>query len=188
MLERIHSDRLVIRCWRPEDSTRLKDAIDASLNELQPWVPWAMHEPSSIDAVARRLAVMQERFAAGEDWAYGVFAPGEARVIGGAGLHPRGSVDHLEIGYWIRTDVSGRGYATEVASALCAAAFEHSSVDRLEIHCDVDNERSSNVARRLGFTRARVFRQPVVTARGSHRDTVVWTLERGARLLTFRLG
>ena len=170
----------MIRCWRPEDAALLKDAIDNSLRELQMWVPWAMHEPSSVESIATRLGAMHERFVAGHDWAYGLFEADESKVIGGAGLHPRGSTEHLEIGYWIRTDASGRGLATEAAAALCWAGFAHTSVERLEIHCDIENARSAGVARRLGFERAREFRQEAVTAMGSHRQTVVWTLERPA--------
>jgi RimJ/RimL family protein N-acetyltransferase len=161
MLERIESERLVMRCWRPEDAALLKDAIDSSLEQLRQWVSWALDEPSSVHTLAMRLAGMREQFVADHDWAYAVFESGESRLVGGAGLHPRGTTDHLEIGYWIRTDASGRGYATEVASALCRAAFAHTVVDRVEIHCDVENARSAAVARRLGFARAREFRQEV---------------------------
>jgi RimJ/RimL family protein N-acetyltransferase len=68
-------------------------------------------------------------------------------------------------GHWIRTDASGRGYARETAAALCGAAFEHTAVDRLEIHCDVENARSAAVAQRLGFTRDRKFLQEAPTLR-----------------------
>lgn len=178
MLERIETQRLVIRCWRPQDAARLKEAIDSSLDQLREWVPWALEEPSSVDTLATRLGVMRDRFVAGDDWAYAVFESGESRLVGGAGLHPRGTTDHLEIGYWLRTDASGRGYATETAAALCAAAFAHTAVERLEIHCDIDNARSAAVAQRLGFARDRLFQQEAVTRRGSHRRTLVWTLSR----------
>jgi RimJ/RimL family protein N-acetyltransferase len=182
MLERIESERLVIRCWRPEDAPALKDAIDSSLGQLREWVPWAMDEPSSVQTLAARLHAMRQQFVEGHDWAYGVFDSGESRLVGGAGLHPRGTTDHLEIGYWIRTDASGRGYATETAAALCEAAFAHTAVGRLEIHCDVENARSAAVAERLGFVRDRQFRQEAPTRRGSHRDTIVWTLFRTSRI------
>jgi RimJ/RimL family protein N-acetyltransferase len=180
MVERIESERLLIRCWRSEDAPLLKDAIDSSLGDLQSWVPWALHEPSPVRAIAERLQSMREQFMENEDWAFGLFERDETRVVGGAGLHARGSTDHLEIGYWLRTGVSGRGLATEAAAALCRTAFAYTRVERLEIHCDADNVRSAAVARRLGFVRDREFRQEAPTARGSHRRTLVWTLQRSA--------
>ena len=76
----------------------MKEAIDASLPELQAWVPWAMNEPSPIEAIQGRLVEMRQKFFAGEDWAYAVFDANESRLLGGAGLHPRGRADHLEVG------------------------------------------------------------------------------------------
>ena len=125
---------------------------------------------------------MRQKFVSGADWAFAVFDSDETRLLGGAGLHPRGSTDHLEIGYWIRTDATGQGFALEAAHALCATAFVATSVDRLEIHCDAENTRSAAVARRLGFQLTKTLRQDVVTARGEKRDTLVWTLLRSHKV------
>jgi RimJ/RimL family protein N-acetyltransferase len=179
MLGPIRTDRLLLRCWNASDAPRLKDAIDASLPELQMWVPWAMHEPSPVEALADRLVGFRDRFGSGEDWAFGVFDAGETRVLGGAGLHPRGGTDHLEIGYWIRTDATGQGLATEAAAALCAAAFERPRIARVEIHCDAANHRSAAIPRRLGFQLRRTLLRDSPT-RGSQREIQVWSLARPA--------
>ena len=182
MLDPIRSSRLLLRSWQLDDASQLKEAIDSSLPELQAWVPWALDEPSPLEAIATRLADMRQKFVSGADWAFAVFDSDETRLLGGAGLHPRGSTDHLEIGYWIRTDATGQGYALEAAHALCATAFFSTSVDRLEIHCDAENTRSASVARRLGFQLTKTLRQDVVTARGEKRDTLVWTTLRSHKV------
>ncbi len=182
MLESIRSARLLLRCWRAEDAVPLKEALDASLPELQEWVPWAMHEPSSLEALEARLSDMRNNFMSGEDWPFAIFDATESRLLGGAGLHPRGSADHLEIGYWLRTDATGNGFALEAARALCDAAFVNTTVDRLEIHCDAENRRSAAVATRLGFQLTRTILEDVVTARGDRRNTLVWTMNRGGAL------
>ena len=178
MLDPIRSTRLLLRCWRPEDASRLKEAIDASLPELKAWVPWAMHEPSPVDAIETRLADMRQKFLSGHDWSYAIFDADETRLLGGAGLHPRGRTDHLEIGYWIRTDATGNGFAVEAARAMCVAGFAGTTIDHLEIHCDAENTRSAAVARRLGFQLTQTIGQSAVTARGEYRDTLIWTLPR----------
>jgi hypothetical protein len=38
---RIHTQRMVIRCWHPQDAPLLKEAIDQNLDHLRPWIPWA---------------------------------------------------------------------------------------------------------------------------------------------------
>jgi hypothetical protein len=35
---RIHTKRLIIRCWRPKDAPLLKLAIDESLDHLRQWM------------------------------------------------------------------------------------------------------------------------------------------------------
>ena len=175
MRDPIRTARLVLRRWRPEDAPQLKEAIDSSLAELQLWVPWAMQEPSPVDVLVRRLAGMRDRFLAADDWAFGVLDATGTRVLGGAGLHRRGGTDHLEIGYWIRTDATGQGLATEAAEALCAAAFEHPGIVRVEIRCDAQNGRSAAVPRRLGFTLAGTAHETAITRGGATRNTLIWS-------------
>ena len=178
MRESIPTRRLLLRCWRPEDAPLLKDAVDSSLAELRMWVPWAMQEPSSLEVLALRLAGMRARFIAGEDWPFGIFDPGEARVLGGTGLHPFRDSDTLDIGYWIRTDAIGHGFATEAVAALCTTAFARPDVVRVEIRCDANNHRSAAIPRRLGFQVTRTLRESAPTVHGAERDTLVWTMTR----------
>jgi hypothetical protein len=63
-----------------------------------------------------------KRFADGEDFMYTIFDHEETEVLGGAGLHRRAEADCLEMGYWIRADRVGRGYATQAARALSIVA------------------------------------------------------------------
>ena len=144
------------------------------------WVEWTLEHPVLIPTLESRLADMRKEFAAGEDWTFGIFDADETRVLGGAGLHPRGTTDRVELGYWLRTDSIGQGFAFEAAKALCAAAFRHSDVARVDVLCDVENRRSAAIPQRLGFTMTERFRQDVVTSRATERDTQRWTLLRSA--------
>lgn len=98
----IATPRLVLRCWEPRDAPLLKDAIDASLVELQQWMPWATSEPSPVGSIAERIGKFRRAFQSGQDWTYGVFDRDETMVLGGAGLHQRTEPGCLEIGYWIQ--------------------------------------------------------------------------------------
>ncbi|HKS04702.1 MAG TPA: GNAT family protein [Gemmatimonadaceae bacterium] len=174
----IHTPRLVLRSWRPEDAPVLKDAIDSSLAELREWMPWAVNEPSPVGLMSDRLTTMQSKFANGEDWTYAVLSKESKRLVGGAGLHPRIGAGGLEIGYWIRTDSTGAGLATETAAALTAAAFEWPGIDRVEIRCDPRNLKSAAIPRHLGYSHTTTLKANTVTPQGAPRDTMVWTLTR----------
>ena len=156
---RIETERLVLRCWEPRDAPLLKEAVDASLEHLRSWMPWAADEPQSLDEKVDLLRRFRSRFDAGEDFVMGVFPADESRVLGGTGLHPRTGIGALEIGYWIRADATGRGYATELSAALTRVGFEACGAERMEIHVDPRNEASCRVPRRLGYVEEATLRQ-----------------------------
>jgi RimJ/RimL family protein N-acetyltransferase len=160
---RIVTERLVIRCWAPEDAVPLKLAVDASLEHLRPWVPWAANEPTPLDQKVAWLRKCRGEFDLGLDYSYGVFSADESEVVGGAGLHLRQGLNVREIGYWIASAHCQRGYATEVTRALTRVGFEVDSASRIEVRVWPDNHRSTNIAKRLGFI-------PEGTLRGVSRD------------------
>lgn len=185
--ERIESDRLVLRRWRPTDAPLLKDAIDTSLPHLQEWMPWAAAEPSPLPQIEDRLSGFAATFLAGREWFYGIFTRTEDQVLGGCGLHPRSAisgertdatapgerVDRLEIGYWLRADATGHGYATEASRSLLQAALAQPGIVAVEIRCDPENVQSAAVPPRLGFRRVGTAREP--PASGLQREeTMVW--------------
>jgi RimJ/RimL family protein N-acetyltransferase len=173
----IRTDRLTIRCWEPRDAPLLKDAVDTSLVHLRPWMPWAAHEPTTLDEKAELLRTFRGRFDLGEDFLYGIFARDESEVIGGSGLHTRVGLGALEIGYWIRASRVGQGLAREASAALTKVAFRVCGVDRVEIHVDPANDASLRVPRALGFAEEATLRRRLPASEGEPpRDSVVFTL------------
>jgi hypothetical protein len=71
---RIITERLVIRCWEPDDAASLKLAVDASLPHLRPWVPWAANEPTPLDQKVAWLRKSRGEFDLGLDYGFGVFS------------------------------------------------------------------------------------------------------------------
>lgn len=175
---RIETDRLVVRCWDPRDAPLLKDAIDASLEHLRPWMPWALEEPTPLAAKLALLRRFRSLFDADEDYVYGIFDRTETRVLGGTGLHTRVGPDAFEIGYWIRADAAGAGLATEASAALTRSALELCGVERIELRVDPRNAASLRVARKLGFAEEALLRRrlPNLTPEGVRADVVVFTL------------
>jgi RimJ/RimL family protein N-acetyltransferase len=176
---RIHTDRLVLRCWDPADAPLLIAAIEASLDHLRPWMPWAQDKPESLEAEVALLRQFRGHFDLDRDFVYGIFNLDESEVLGGTGLHTRAGKGALEIGYWIHVAYIQRGLATETAAALTKVAFELHQVDRVEIHCDPANVRSAAVPKKLGFVQEAILRHRARTAEGQPRDTMIWTLLAG---------
>lgn len=174
----LHSARLLLRRWRPDDAAALQEALDASLPELQAWVPWVVAEPSELPLIRERLVKSERAFDAGEEYTYAVRDPRSGRVIGGAGLYPRIGPDALEIGYWVRTSFTGRGYATEAAELLTRVAFVEGNVGRVEIRVDPRNAASAAVPRKLGFRVAETMRDQRHSADAAPTDLTIWQMTR----------
>jgi RimJ/RimL family protein N-acetyltransferase len=175
---RIETDRLVIRCYDPRDAAALADAVNESLDHLTPWMPWAA--PAEVDAEVQLLRSFRRQFDADENYVYGVFDRDETRVVGGSGFHPRGGPSSLEIGYWLRADSIGMGYATEVAGVLTRVGFEVCGVERMDIQIDPANVRSRRVPEKLGYEHEATLRRRL-PQRGEGaplRDSMVYTLVR----------
>lgn len=185
----VRTPRLLLRRQRPGDAALIKDAVDASLEHLQASVAWARTAPVPIAALADRLAQSAAAFDAGEEWAYAIFDLAGARVLGGAALEPGGRAlkalvgsDVVETGYWLRTDATGHGYATEATAALIELAFARLGARRVAICHNPDNTASAGVPRRLGFRDLGTVTNEVLPDRqapdGSvRRATKVWVLE-----------
>jgi RimJ/RimL family protein N-acetyltransferase len=173
---RIHTHRLVLRCWHPMDAPLLKAAIDANLEHLRPWLPWAQYEPEDLQTKIERLRQWRGAFDLGQDFVYGIFNRQETQVLGSSGLHTRMGPEAREIGYWVHQDHINQGLATEAAAALTRVAFVIDRVARVEIHCGPENIRSQAVPRKLGFCHEATLRQRIRTSDGKPRDTMIWTL------------
>jgi RimJ/RimL family protein N-acetyltransferase len=172
---RIQTQRLLIRCWEPTDARLLKAAIDASLDHLRPWMPWAADEPQTEAEKVEWLRAMRGQFDLNEDFAYGIFDPAASQVLGGIGLHPRVGPQAREIGYWIQHAFINQGLATEATAAVIRVAFEIERIERVEIHCDPRNLASAAIPRKLGFQHQGTMRHPV-RAVGTPPQVMVWSL------------
>lgn len=158
----LHTDRLLLRRWRRGDARALKAALDISVDALRPWIPKEIAEPAPIPQMETLLRRFAADFDAGREWRYGVFLPDQPHVLGGMSLHPRDAhrrvpiddADRIEIGYWLRTGLTGKGYATEAARALFDIAVALPGMRQVEIRCNARNTPSVAVARRLGFVLA----------------------------------
>jgi RimJ/RimL family protein N-acetyltransferase len=172
--DEITTPRLLLTRRRVSDAAELKAVIDANLPHLQAWMPWAMAEPSPLEALEERSAKFETDFDRGLEWAFAIRLRATGEMLGGVGLHPRIGPNSLEIGYWLRADATGKGYATEATDALTRLALRQPGVERVEIRCDPKNVASAAIPRRLGFTHVLTIENETTTPSGAPRDTMVW--------------
>jgi len=178
--ERIETDRLLIRCWDPVDAPRFKAALDSSLEELAAWIPWARDEPSPVDVLEARLRRYRDDFFGGGDALYALIDPDGGEVLGGIGPYRRVGPGALEVGYWIRTDLAGRGLASEATEALTRVGLSLRGIGRLEIRCDPRNGASVAIPQKLGYRLREVLQNAPTSPNDALGDTMVWEMTDGA--------
>ncbi len=172
--DQLMTERLLIRPPRPGDGPAINAAIVESLAELQPWMLWAQPPPSVADTetLCRRKAADWVRR---EDLMLTLWRQSDGLFVGASGLHRIDwSVPRMEIGYWCHTSLSGQGYITEAVRAITRFAFEHLGAQRLEIHCDARNTRSTAVAGRAGYALEACRRRESRGVDGALRDMLVF--------------
>ncbi|SHG29819.1 GNAT family N-acetyltransferase [Ornithinibacillus halophilus] len=149
--EEFTTERLIIRMPRPDDGKVVYDAIQASINELKPWLPFAQKEQTEQD-VELNIRSAHIAFLKREDLRLLIFLKETGEFIATSGLHKMDwSIPKFEIGYWIDSRYSGKGYMTEAVQGITDFAFNELHARRVEIKCDKRNTKSRAIPEKLGF-------------------------------------
>nr|WP_246596165.1 GNAT family N-acetyltransferase [Bacillus alkalicola] len=171
-----YTERLIIRMPRPGDGKVVYEAMIASMKELKPWMPFAQKEQTE-EEVEQNIREAHAKFLTREDLRLLVFHKETGDYIASSGLHRIDwDVPKFEIGYWIDTRQSGKGYITEAAGRIAEFAFEELKARRVEICCDEKNIKSRAVAERLGFTLDVILEHDDVSVDGNElRNTCIYS-------------
>lgn len=106
-------------------------------------IPFPYTREAAVELITTKLNAWDR----GEEFAFAGFSDDTLAGHAGVRLLPSG----WSLGYDVHRDFRGKGYATELAFAVCSFAF--SQLDAEEIHAGhyVDNPSSGSVLKKLGF-------------------------------------
>lgn len=146
-LPTIKTPRLTLRTPEPRDVGALF-SIFGDPESMLYWSSPAMRELAEAEAL---LASIRSHAAADTLFQWGI-AGRDDQLIGTCTLF-RIETEHrrAELGYIVRRDLWGRGFANEALTALLAHAFSVMKLHRLEADIDPRNARSIRLVERLGF-------------------------------------
>ncbi len=169
------TDRLRLRTPLPGDGPTLNEAVCASHQELAPWMVWAKSLPSLEESEAF-VRSQHAKFLARTDLQLLVFERKSGVLVGSSGMQRIDwELRSFEIGYWLRSGYTGRGYATETVRAIAEFALTQLQAHRVEIRVDERNTASLAVAERCGFTREGVLRNAALDAHGKPENQVLFS-------------
>lgn len=138
--DRLATARLALRApGRGDIGAIAALANDRAIHAMTAALPFP-YERTHAETFVERLARTEA------EWAYGI-ALRDGPLVGVIGLHT--DRDPWEIGYWIGQPFWGRGYASEAAAALVAAALE--IVPALNARARRENATSRAVLEKTGF-------------------------------------
>ncbi len=156
------TSRLSLEPFRRRDVDPLVEAVRASLPELGRWLPWPHAHYGRSDAnrfIRDSMRSWREQRAF--DFALRAHHAPNHHLGNISIWHTSRQFRVGEIGYWIRSDATGRGIATEAASAMLALGFGPLGMHRITLRIAVGNIASERIAEKLGFTREGVLREVI---------------------------
>ena len=173
--QEIRTERLLLRSARIGDGVSLREAIAVSLDDFFPWLPFSK-TLGDLEMMEKVSKLAQDRFAEDLFYVWRVWEPGGA-MVGSVDLHGFDrAVPSCAIGYWLRSDRTGRGLAQEFVAAAVQVAQDVIGVERIEARCDVRNERSWRLVERLGFSFEGIARHDERDAAGELCSNRVYSL------------
>lgn len=174
-----------MRRWQPSDAAKLEPILAANWDHLGPWLPIHVAKPAPRAELETRLEGYVADFDADLKWRYGMHSADETDLLGEVDMFPRdanGRVayensDRVEIGYWVRSDLTGRGLVTEGVRRMLDLAASLPRVERIEIRCDARNKPSAAIPAKLGFVLAQTIKDHSPAFKDPDAELQVWSLE-----------
>lgn len=145
--------RLMLRPATRADVGPVFAAVERSRRELRRWMPWEAWTRRPAHTRSYLLATARAR-RAGVSYDYVLVERATGGIVGCAGLNEvqRTRVHaRAHIGYWVRTDRTGHGFAREATILLLEFAFRRLRLQRVAICVATGNARSRRIPERLGI-------------------------------------
>lgn len=174
----LETKRLILRApLQSGDGEIVHQAIKDSYHELKAWLSLFQEIPT-VEETEILLRNAHIDFLKRESFRFLIFdKSGGKDLIGTASLHRIDwDIPKCEMGYWINTKYSGKGYMTEAVKELANFGFNHLECKRIEIRCDSRNLKSRFIPEKLGFTYEGTLRNEDLSADGSQlTDTCIYS-------------
>ncbi|HEY7588866.1 MAG TPA: GNAT family protein [Thermoplasmata archaeon] len=164
-----------LRLLKERHASELFALVDRNREHLRRWLPW-VEDTRTVRDTRRFIQQSVAQLRRDDGFQTGIWYQG--RLVGVLGYHYWNRTSRkTEIGYWLSSDVEGRGIMTRACKALVDYAFAKLGMNRVEIRAAMPNLRSRAIPPRLGFVQEGVLREGE-WVRDCFEDQVVYGLLR----------
>ena len=153
----IADENITLRELYEKDAGPLFQLTDSNRAYLREWLPW-LDQNKSVESTLAFIQHNQQLSKSGNAASFGIWYRTEL-----AGVISYNVIDKANqcavIGYWLAEKFQGHGIMTKACAKLIEDAFLTRKLNRVEIHCAVENIKSRAIPERLGLTLEGVLRQ-----------------------------
>jgi ribosomal-protein-serine acetyltransferase len=157
MLSHKIDDETELRLIEPRDAEALNALVEQNFEHIRKWSAWLKPE-RSIETTRAFIKRNMARMAEDDGYTLAIWHRGEM-----AGQVEYNYMDWTnratEIGYWLGAAFQGRGIVTKSCRVLIEHAFDELKLNRVEMRCAVENQKSRGIPERLGFRQEGVLLQ-----------------------------
>jgi len=150
------NETVTLRLLKTEDAQSLYEQVCASQEHLFPFMPWVGNYTSAAAAqkfIEQKLKDLERQ----KGLAMGIFL--NQNLIGVIGIE---RWDHYlkvaEIGYWLTKTETNKGIMFKALKTFLGHIFHTLKLEKVEIRCLPENERSIYLAKKLGARQEGVLR------------------------------
>lgn len=166
---------ILIRPYQKEDAKPCFDAILESMDELMPWMFWC-NADLTYPEIEGWVESRPNAWLDDTSCEFVIVDSHQGTFIGNCGLvHIDFQNRRAELGYWIRTSQTRKGYATQSSKLALKFAFEVLRLNRVEIIVETKNTNSQRVVEKLGANKEGLLRQRL-HIHGTFRDAFLYSI------------
>lgn len=168
----LHAD-LLIRNVRDEDLNAVHEfASEEEICRYQAWGPNTLEDTRNYISAS----ISETKNTPRQSYNLVVVLAATSEILGTCGIYLKGN-NVAEIGFTLKKGAWGRGFGSKVALALIDYAFTRLHQDQIIATCDVLNEGSNALLKKVGFHQTRIIEKHM-NIRGRARDTVFYELSK----------
>ena len=140
----LETERLILRPLTVEDAEAV--FVWVSDPDVNKYMPYSLYE--NLEQVRCWLEKVEKRKT---EYDFGFVCKETNILIGSGGIGSNEDGIHWEVGYNLRSDYWGRGYATEAAKRMIKFAYDNFNIRDFSANYAVDNPASGNVLKKCGM-------------------------------------
>jgi RimJ/RimL family protein N-acetyltransferase len=172
-IERIETDRLVLRRWDPDDAGPALAVFGDP--RVTPWLTPDQRTPPTVEGMRARIETWNEEDRSrGDGASHWAVLTNPDHVVGALALtFVPVDGENLTLSWALSPDAWGHGYAVEACTALLRTSMHEAGVGEVFAIVTGDNARAEATARRLGMDHVMDIGRRYTVYRVRHSDLAV---------------